>query len=124
MLYGWITEAREMVGIADNIVNLFENGKETWMTELTVCNKRLGEAAIRRGIFQGILFQNQKLNHLLFTDDLKVYAKSETELDSLIQTVMISSDDFGMVFVLERCVVIVLKRGKVVRTEGIELPKG
>ena len=53
-----------------------------------------------------------------------MYAKSETELDSLIQTVMISSDDFGMVFVLERCVVIVLKRGKVVRTEGIELPKG
>ena len=65
MLYGWITEARELVGIADNIVNLFENGKETWMTELTVCNKRLGEAAIRRGIFQGDSFSKSEIESSL-----------------------------------------------------------
>ena len=45
-------------------------------------------------------------------------------MDSLIQTVRIFSDDVGMVFGLGKCAVLVLKRGKMVRTEGIELPDG
>ena len=53
---------------------------------------------------------------------LKLYAKSERELDSLIQTVRIFSDDVVMVFGFDKCVVLVLKRGKMVRTEGTELP--
>ena len=104
-----------MAGIADKIVNLFEYSKETWRTELIAFNGSLGEVDISRGIFQGdsfspLLFavvlillsiilnetdhvyvtsQNQKSNNLLFTDDLKLYAKSEKELDSIIQTVRI-----------------------------------
>ena len=119
-------------------------------TELIACNESLGEVDIKRGIFQGdsfspLLFvivliplsiilnktdhgyvtsRNQKLNHFLFMDDLKLYAKSERELDSLIQTMKIFSDNVGMVFGLDKCVVLVLKRGKMVRTEGIELPDG
>ena len=56
--------------------------------------------------------QNQKLNHLLFMDDLKLYAKSERELDSIIQAVRIVSDNIGMVFGLDKCAVLFLKRGK------------
>ena len=55
-------------------------------------------------------------------DDLKLYAKSERELDSLIQTVRIFSDDVGMVCGLDKSAVLVLKRGKMIQTEGIELP--
>ena len=44
------------VGIADIIVNLFENSKETWRTEVIACNESLGEVDIRRGIFQGDSF--------------------------------------------------------------------
>ena len=51
----WMIEAMKMVGIADNIVNLFENSKETWSTELIVCNESLGEV-VRRGIFHGDSF--------------------------------------------------------------------
>ena len=36
-------------------------------------------------------------------DDLKLHAKIERELDSLIQTVRIFSDDAGMVFGLDKC---------------------
>ena len=57
-------------------------------------------------------------------DDVKLYAESERELDSLIQTVRIFYDDIGMVFGLYKCAVLVLKRGKMVRTEGIKLPDG
>ena len=45
-----------MVRIADNIVNVFENSKETWTAELIGCNGSLGEVDIRRGIFQGDSF--------------------------------------------------------------------
>ena len=146
VLHRWMIEAMKMVRIADNIVNLFENSKETWRTELIACNESLGEVNIRRRIFQGhsfslLLFvvvliplsiilnkadlgyvtsRSQKLNNLLFMDDLKLHAESERELDSPIKTVRIFSDDVGMVFGLEKCVVLVLKRGKIVRTEGIE----
>ena len=55
-------------------------------------------------------------------DDLKLYAKSERELYSLIQTVRIFSDDVGMVFDLDKCAV--LKWGKMTGTERIELSDG
>ena len=54
-------------------------------------------------------------------DDLKLYGKSKTKL--LIETVRIFSDDVGMVFGLDKCAVLFL-RGKMVRTEGIELLDG
>ena len=47
----WMIEAMKMVGIADNIMNLFENSKEKWRTELITCNETLGEVDIKRGIF-------------------------------------------------------------------------
>ena len=140
VLHRWMIEAMKMVGTTDNIVNLFENNKETCRTELTACNESLGEFDIRRGIFQGdsfspLLFvvvliplsiiliktdlgyvtsRNQKLNDLLFMDDSKLHAKSERELDSLIQTVRIFYDDVGMVFGLDKYAVLVLMRGKMV----------
>ena len=148
--HGWMIEAMKMVEIAGNVVNLFENSKVTSRTELTTCNESLREVDIRRGIFQEdsfspLLFvvvliplliilneidlgyvtsRNQKLNHLLFIDDLKLYAKSERELDSLIETVRIFSDDIVMVFGLDKCALLVLKRRKMAGTEGIELPNG
>ena len=54
--HGWMIEAMKMVGITDNFVNLFENSKEIWRTELTACNESFGEVDIRRGIFQGDFF--------------------------------------------------------------------
>ena len=40
----------------------------------------------------------EKVNHLPFMDDLKLYAKNEKSLDSLIQTVRIFSKDIGVEF--------------------------
>ena len=45
-------------------------------------------------------------------DDLKVYAKNEKDLESLIQTVRIFSEDIGMEFGLDKCAVLIMKRGK------------
>ena len=47
VLHCLLIEAMKMVRIADNIVNLFENIKETWRIELIACNESLGEVDIR-----------------------------------------------------------------------------
>ena len=44
-------------------------------------------------------------------------------MGSLIQTVRVFSDDVGMASGLDKCAVLVLMRGKMVQTEGIELPE-
>ena len=54
----------------------------------------------------------EKINHLLYIDDLKLYAKNEKELDSLVQTVRVFSKDIGMDFGIEKCSMLIMKRGK------------
>ena len=55
-------------------------------------------------------------------DDLKLYSKSEKALDSLIQTVRIFSTDIGMQFGIDKCAILVMKKGKIVKSDGIQLP--
>ena len=57
-------------------------------------------------------------------DDLKLYSRSEKGLDSLVQTVHVFSEDIGMEFGIEKCSVLVMKKGKIVKLVGIELPDG
>ena len=111
--HSWLEECFRIFGIASNVKDLIVNSMKKWKTDFTFCGKSLGEINIKRGIFQGdslspLLFiialipmsmilrkvayayefkSGVKLNHLLFMDDLKLYAKSETGLESLVQTV-------------------------------------
>ena len=64
----------------------------------------------------------EQINHLMFMDDIKLFAKDESGLDALIQTVRVVSTDIGMKFGLEKCAVLVTKRGKVTKSDGIRLP--
>ena len=66
----------------------------------------------------------EKMNHLLFMGDLKFYSRSEKGLDSLVQTVRVFSEDIGMEFNIEKCVMLVMEKGKIVKSVGIELPDG
>ena len=66
----------------------------------------------------------EKINHLLFMDDLKFYSRNEKELDSLVQTIRIFSKGIGMEFGIEKCAVLVIEKGKIVKLVGIELPDG
>ena len=55
-------------------------------------------------------------------DDLKLFTKSKNQIDSLVQTVHIFSEDIGMQFGIKKCGVLIMERGKVVRIDGIRLP--
>ena len=91
-----------------------------WKTELIASNQDLDEMCIKRGISQGdslsplpfalalipvtLVLRKVKagynlgnglpiINNLLFTDDLKVYGKSENNVDTLLQSRRAVSED-------------------------------
>ena len=55
-------------------------------------------------------------------DDLKLYSKSKRTLDSLIQSVQIFSKDIGMQLGIDKSAILVMKKGKIVKSYGTELP--
>ena len=64
----------------------------------------------------------EMINHLLFMDDLQLNSKSERALDSLTQTVRIFSKDTGIQFGIDKWAMLVMKKGKIVKSDGIQLP--
>ena len=140
-----------MFGIAENVRRFLGRRMKQWKVKLTSNGEDIGEVFVRRQIFQGdsrspLLFvlsmvplslilrkvnaaykwgkKECKVNHLLFMDDLKLYTKNEDQLSMLIRTVQMFSNDIGMEFVMKKCGVLILKRGKIVRNEGIKLMDG
>ena len=65
-----------------------------------------------------------KINHLLFMDDLKLYSCNEKELGSLVQAIRIFSKDVELEFGIEKCAMLMIKKGKIVKSVGIELSDG
>ena len=55
-------------------------------------------------------------------DDLRLFRKSDGHIDSLVQTVLTFSEDICMEFGLKKCGVVILKKGKLVKFNGIHLP--
>ena len=140
-----------MFGVVENIKSLLVNSMEKWKVMVCSGNFELVEVEIKRGIFRGDSLRpsvfvlkliplslilrkakaayefsesKEKVNHLLFMDDLKLYSRSEKGLNLLVKTVRIFSEDIGMVFGIEKCAMLVMEKGKIVKSVGIELPDG
>ena len=45
-------------------------------------------------------------------------------MDSLVQTVRVFSEDIGMKFGIDECAMLVMKKGKIVKSVGTEFPGG
>ena len=58
----------------------------------------------------------------MYMDVIKLFAKNEKELETLIHTVRIYSQDIKMEFGIEKCAMLVMKSGKRYLTDGIESP--
>ena len=133
----------EMFGIAENLRTLLQKSMQQWRLSLTAYGEDLGEVNVKKGIFQGdslspLLFvlsmvplslilkkvnacykwvkKDYKLNHLFFMDDLKLYAKSEEQTNTLVRTVHVFSTDIGMEFGIKKCGILTMKRGKIVKS--------
>ena len=57
-------------------------------------------------------------------DDLKLYSRSQDEVDALLGLVQEYSKDIGMEFGMGKCAVLGIKNGKRVECSGAELPSG
>ena len=149
--HSWILECLEFVGCAGNIRRFLELSMNKWKCQLSAGDEVLGCVNIRRGIFQWdslspLLFvlcmvpltlvlckvkagyetndKSAKINHLLYMDDLKLYGKSQEQIESLVCTIPAVSSDIGMEFGIRKCGILNLKRGKVWDSEGIVLSTG
>ena len=126
--YSWIIECLDLFRVAENIKSLLVNSMEKWKVMLCSGNSELGKVEIKWGNFPGdslsslvfvlasiplsLILQKakaayefseskEKINHLLFRDDLKLYSRNEKALESLVQTVSVFSEDIGMEFGIE-----------------------
>ena len=57
-------------------------------------------------------------------DDIKLFRRGTKEKDTLLKTVRIVSGDIKIQFEIEKSAHVNIQRGKVTRTEGIQLPDG
>ena len=58
----------------------------------------------------------------MYVDDINIFAKNEKELETLLRTIRIYSQDIGMEFGIENCAMLIMKSGKREPTEDTELP--
>ena len=140
--HSWIIKCLKMAQVPPNVTSFLQRSMRNWKTELTSCGASLGTVSIKRGIFQedshpplifvicmiplskvlckakaGYRLGDVKINHLLFMDDLKMFAKNKNEIGSLVSTVQVISQDIGMQFTI-------MKRGKLVKSEDVRLTNG
>ena len=144
----WILHCIKTYKISYEVINFIEQTIKTWRVDLRAGGRSIAETKIQRGIFQGdalssLLFiivmmplnhtlkkfavgyklsRLQKINHLMYMDDIRLFAKNEKELETLIHAVRVYSQNIGMEFGIEKCAMLVMKSGKRHMTDGIELP--
>ena len=105
-----------MYKTSHEVINIIAKTMKTWRVELTARGRSFAETKILRGIFQGdvlspLLFiiammplnyilgkctagyklsrSQEKINHLMYMDDIKLLAKNEKELETPIHSVRI-----------------------------------
>ena len=66
------------------------------------------------------LAENLRLTIFFFMNDLKLFGKSEDQIDSLVQTVQLLSKDIRMEFGLKKCSVLSSDRGMKLSPVGVE----
>ena len=78
-------------------------------------------STILNGAGYGYKTQNRFISHLLYMDDLKLFAKDDNNLEDMLQVVKTFSDDTGMAFGEDKCVKVSFKRGELARSASLEL---
>ena len=60
--------------------------------------------------------------HLMYMDYIKLFARNEKELETLIHAESIYSQDVGLVCGADKCAMLVMKSGKRHMADGMKLP--
>ncbi|XP_044757740.1 uncharacterized protein LOC123315901 [Coccinella septempunctata] len=152
--HSWLFQVLQIYKINPQAIQLLKHLMTTWRTKLTVKHETVsyqtGKIRIARGIFQGDRFSpswfcaamnpissmlnrsaygyaidsNTILPHLFNVDDLKLFAIGRKQSEGELELVRKFSGDIGMSLGLEKCAVVEVKRGKMVRQQNIQLRDG
>ena len=143
----WIITCPATYKILDEVINIIEKTMKTWRVELTAEGESLADSKIQRCIFQGVALSlllfivamtphnhilgkrtggykvcksQEKINHLMYMDEIKVFVKKEKDLEVKIQAVRIFTLDIGMEFGIEKCDILIRKCWKRHMEEGMK----
>ena len=146
----WIEKSLQIYRVCPTTIRFITQSMKNWKTTLNLhhANGSLTSRPINinSGIFQGdslspLLFclalaplstllnrtnygyeaQNGKVNHLLYMDDLKTFAKDDNQQTGLLTIVKAFSDDIKMEFGLDKCAKATFKRGRLTKTNNVDL---
>ena len=136
-----------MAQVPENVTIFLHRSMRNWKTD--VMRESLGTVNIKGGISQGESLSplilaicmiplskvlrkaktgyslgDVKINHLLFMDNLKMFATNKNKIDILVSTVQVISQDIRMQFGVEKRGATIMKRGKLVKIEDGRLING
>ena len=93
--HSWIINSLKVYKISDEVINFIDKTMKTWRVELTAGGRRLAEAKIQRSplLFINVMMplnhilqkctagyklsrSQEKVNHLMYIDDIKLFAKN------------------------------------------------
>uniref|UniRef100_H2ZUK8 Reverse transcriptase domain-containing protein n=1 Tax=Latimeria chalumnae TaxID=7897 RepID=H2ZUK8_LATCH len=149
--HSWILKTMEMYKLHPIVQTFMKESMQQWKNNLILIHES-GSVEVKNGTLLGdslylLLFcltllplsaelnstgygynldktnRNKCINHLFYMDDLKLYAKSDTQLHGELMVVHQFSQDVGMEFGVDKCVKTTLQHGKFTFTENIELSK-
>ena len=148
----WLLKVLKIYKINPTIQRFLKNTMRTWKTRLCVktkqCSIETDFIHVKKGIFQGDTWSpkwftialnplsqilnetkcgykvnnNTSITHLLYVDDLKLFAPDEKKLASLIETTALFSEDIGMSFGVSKCATLIIKKGTLQIQKEINLP--
>ena len=128
--HSWIIHCLKTFRVAENICVFMTKAMVLCHTQLICGGQHLGSVNIQCSIFQGDSFsplllimcllpltmilckcfsvyqlghEHNLVNHLLCLDDLKLYGRNQWEIQPLVATVKMFSDDICMKFGLDKC---------------------
>jgi hypothetical protein len=148
--HSWILKTMRLYNISPTIIEFVQHAMTKWKTELVLHHSngvsKSRKINIRRGIFQGdslspLLFcmalaplsellrntsygykvNNMTYTHLLYMDDIKLFASNDGQLEGMLHTVKQFSKDIQMEFGLDKCAKATFIHGKLKNTKNITL---
>lgn len=145
--HSWLLESLNIYKVDPQITKLLETMMSRWETNIII-NQNHINIKIKRGIFQGDALSalwfcialnplstalnnrgngyymhntQEKISHLMYMDDIKLIARTQTGLKRLLRTTEEFSNDIRMNFGLDKCRTNHIRKGKWIEAEDFTL---
>ncbi|KAL1448095.1 hypothetical protein WDU94_012293 [Cyamophila willieti] len=133
----WLLEVLRIYKVNNNVITTLQKLMTNWKTKIHLNDIVTDDITFKRGLYQGDSYsslwfclainplstilntlntgykmEGMKITHLLFMDDLKLFASSVVNLKKMISVVHDFSEDIQMKFGLDKCKILNMIRGK------------